>query len=631
MQCPRNAFPYNGTLCSCNPGHVLDAARRSCSLLAEWGPIEVDSGVDHKSAPFPRTGTVFASDSIRKLTQSQDVFIEGTLILVLSWLAFCFLARFAPLGDGRSLWFKIRWSISRLDGFFSTSHWLDDQKVVKKRKTELGGTFSTASWILFVGLFAALLYQIISKRAIEVHNVRATNAPELEAFRNDLEFNVTTISSMTCAHLRGLKTVASGNPGFLDYRVAPLSTFASYSCINTTRGPTIVLKCTNCPLTRDNAFISWQFIDLPNDPATAVGFQFNLTARNPENKKHMSFVSGTLRNGSNVGNKRVTYRGPVSNMLQFNIVPRIYRNMDGLSLVQPLFHGFLPGSFFSEVNQLKSSLQNSNDGLINTTLYINFLSSYIVQVENENIMGPVSFLADLGGLFCISIVVFFYMLVQCESRIKRLRNEDSVMQRIRSRRRAQDRWDKLRKYVMFKWDPSVMRDKGNNVRYDGCCLGVSLGTLHKEGPLPTQREKMGQDTVSFSKKGSLPENKTTIMEPTGFQMARLTPIPEKVSSFDTELKNTAPHVKDGEVENNVTMHSTSGDLELPPLPSLEFHASQEVSLSNLQKNIESLYEYNALLREKLIAAELTLRALSKQHFPSTSTSHGSSCTQITKI
>ena len=27
----------------------------------------------------------------------------------------------------------------------------DDQKVVKKRKTELGGMFSTASWILFIG------------------------------------------------------------------------------------------------------------------------------------------------------------------------------------------------------------------------------------------------------------------------------------------------------------------------------------------------------------------------------------------------------------------------------------------------------------------------------------------------
>lgn len=31
----------------------------------------------------------------------------------------------------------------------------DDQKVVCKRKTELGGTFSVASWILFAGLLSA--------------------------------------------------------------------------------------------------------------------------------------------------------------------------------------------------------------------------------------------------------------------------------------------------------------------------------------------------------------------------------------------------------------------------------------------------------------------------------------------
>lgn len=31
----------------------------------------------------------------------------------------------------------------------------DDHKIVTKRKTELGGAFSVASWILFVGLFAA--------------------------------------------------------------------------------------------------------------------------------------------------------------------------------------------------------------------------------------------------------------------------------------------------------------------------------------------------------------------------------------------------------------------------------------------------------------------------------------------
>lgn len=124
MQCPNNSFRYNGTLCACNPGYVFDAARRSCSLFADWGPIQVESGVDYKSVSFPGSSTIFDFDSIKKLTQSQAVFLEATLVLVLSWLVFCFLARFAPLGDGRSFWFQIRWWISRLDICFATRHWL---------------------------------------------------------------------------------------------------------------------------------------------------------------------------------------------------------------------------------------------------------------------------------------------------------------------------------------------------------------------------------------------------------------------------------------------------------------------------------------------------------------------------
>ncbi|MCD7470898.1 hypothetical protein HAX54_011100 [Datura stramonium] len=63
-------------------------------------------------------------DSIRRLTQSQAVFLEATLIMLLSWFCFCFFARCAPLGDGRSIWFKIRWWISRLDICFASRHWL---------------------------------------------------------------------------------------------------------------------------------------------------------------------------------------------------------------------------------------------------------------------------------------------------------------------------------------------------------------------------------------------------------------------------------------------------------------------------------------------------------------------------
>lgn len=232
-----------------------------------------------------------------------------------------------------------------------------------------------------------------------MHSVVAANAPDLTSFSNDMEFNITTISTMSCANIQNLGTLIMGKPGFLDFRTAPLSTFANFSCQNTTNGPMVTLKCSNCQLIRDNFYTSWQFIDLPNVPASAVGFEFNLTSRDPLNERHMGFVSGILKKGKNMNAEFVTFRGNDPNILQFNLFPKIYRNKNDLKLIQPLLHEFLPGSSFGEINQLRASLQNPSDGLVNITLDANLLSSYIVEIDNQNILGP-------GELFTMIIVAY---------------------------------------------------------------------------------------------------------------------------------------------------------------------------------------------------------------------------------
>ncbi|EHA8586996.1 hypothetical protein COCNU_scaffold001272G000020 [Cocos nucifera] len=544
MSCPAKAFHYNGTLCACEPGYYY-MANGNCVLFevpGGGGNWEVNSGI----APEPTfLTTVLPLENIKRFTQSQAVLLEATLVVLILWLAFCLAIRFGKVDGGKSIWFRLRWWISRLDFFFDTKHWLmkylrmvwegmsasagfaasflgmrwmlepltdlptdfmpekgrgkyqesskrvkitapsstapsgavatseaaesaevprpsevlliaginvaggvdkfaeawicqqnlnnlklpneewplllilvvltagsDDQKVVVKRKTELGGTFSVASWMLFVGLLSALLYQVITKRSIEVHRVRPANAPDLLSFVNDLEFNVTTISSMSCSQLRGLDTLVIGTPGFIDYRVFPLSTYVSYNCQNTSRGPTISLKCNSGQIPRRNHYISWQFVDLPNDPATAVGFQFNLTAKDHGDDRHVSFVSGTMKSESNTDDKLKTFRGPDLNILKIHLFPQAYHNKHNLKLIQPLIHDFIPGSSFSEASDLQVSLQTPKDGLINTTLYISYLSDYIVEIDNENVTGPVSFLADVGGLYAISLAIFLYLLLQ---------------------------------------------------------------------------------------------------------------------------------------------------------------------------------------------------------------------------
>ncbi|XWS65115.1 hypothetical protein CRYUN_Cryun05aG0063000 [Craigia yunnanensis] len=507
--CPKNSILYNGSHCACQVGNFLNLTANSCTTYGGSSDIQTDSGIDYYAVSFPEN--IFSFDSIKKFTQSQAVFLEATLVMLLSWLVFCFFLRFTKLGDGRNVWFKIRWWISRLDVCFATRHWLDDQKLVVKRKTELGGTFSIASWILFTGLFAALLYQIIAKRTIEVHNVKATNAPDLASFRNDMEFNMTTVSSMSCSNLRRPTTLLTGSSGFIDGKVFPISNFLNFSCYNTSLGPTITLKCSNCRLSQDYMSISWQFVDLPNSPASAVGFQFNVTAKDHTRRGHVSFVSGTLKNGSNFDNSPVTFRGVDTSMLIFNLFPRIYRSANDLRLIQPLFHEFVPGSILRETSQLRTSLESANDGQINTTLYINYLSSYIIEIENQNIIGAVGFLADLGGLYCISMGIFLYLLVQCEFRIKRLRNEDSILRKIRNRRKAQEHWDKVRKYVMYTWGSSRL-DVDNHSKKESGCDRFIIPLAHGNGSIcgggsSRKRRQLSNMGTSFSKQVSLPSEK----------------------------------------------------------------------------------------------------------------------------
>lgn len=494
-----------------------------------------------------------------------------------------------------------------------------------KRKTELGGTFSVATLILFIGLFAALLYQILTRRTVEVHNLRPTNAPDLRSFVNDMEFNITTISSMSCSHLRGLGSLVTGSPGSIDHRVSPLSVFANYSCQNTSMGPTITLKCSSCWVPQDNFYISWKFVDLPNDPATAVGFQFNLSTKKHGDNKHVSFVTGKLKSGSNIDDRPYTFRGPDVNILKFHLFPRIYRNFHNLSLIQPLFHEFLPGSLFFERSKLQASLQNSDDGLINSTLHIKFISDYIIEVTNENVLGPVGFLADVGGLYAVSIAFFLCCLLQCENRIKKLRNEDRVLRNIRSRKRAQLHWEKLRKYVMYTWDCNQLEEDkfATKQRSQHGVMIESIrgiGTLHKR----KQRSKR-LDSISFDKQSSSIVETNVMPKVAQTEMVKSC-LPESTSNLERKLSYAEGENVSGneivasEMKGDKAYSSSSykGDISqheavindgnpVPPVP--EFTIAEGTDISDVQKSLQNLYEYNVNLRERFITVQSMLEDL----------------------
>ena len=213
---------------------------------------------------------------------------------------------------------------------------------------------------------------------------------------------------MSCAQAVAPSTIAMGTPGFMDFRVQPLSTLLTYSCQNTSDGPSITLKCNGCRIPPRDHYVSWQFVDLPRQPAAAVGFQFNLTAKQHGDNSDVSFVSGTISSNNFVDDKLKTFRGRDSNVLKIQLFPQIYNNHHGLRLLQPLLQDFTQGSTFSDVNSLNASLQNPSDGLINTTLYISYLSDYIVEISNENVLGPGEHLMkpNITLLLCIYCIIY---------------------------------------------------------------------------------------------------------------------------------------------------------------------------------------------------------------------------------
>lgn len=342
----------------------------------------------------------------------------------------------------------------------------------------------------------------------------------------------------------------------------------------------------------------------------------------------MSFVSGKLKSDSIVDDKPYTFRGSDVNILKFHLFPRIYRNFNNLSLIQPLFHEFVPGSSFFDTSMLQASLQSSKDGLINTTMHVNFISDYIIEINNESILGPVSFLADLGGLYAVSFIIFLFLLLQCERRVKKLRNEDSVLRNIRSRKHAQLRWDKLRKYVMYTWGCELLEDEGKvttkqlsrrSMRTDSLC---GIGSLHK------RKQLNRTDSISFEKKNNVGVEMNII--PAAAQSQRVKScLPESTTSSGRNFpySDGGEHVlghalrsigEEGHKPNSSSSYkadiSQSQEVlpdndRYPLAPVPEFTIDRGADIADMKKNLQNLYDYNVYLRERFMTVQSLLEDL----------------------
>ncbi|KAE8711574.1 hypothetical protein F3Y22_tig00110283pilonHSYRG00019 [Hibiscus syriacus] len=154
----------------------------------------------------------------------------------------------------------------------------------------------------------------------------------------------------------------------------------------------------------------------------------------------------------------------------------------------------------------------------------------------------------------------------CEFRIKWLRNEDSILRNIRSRRKAQEHWDKVRNYIMYTWN----------------CRTLDVDDHSKTEPVVViscfRRSMVMDQFVEDRIKHCIGSNDGVAVQHQAFPVG--------------------------------------GDI-IPPPPRLELKSGSEIELSDIQKNFQRLYDYNVMLREEFIASQTLLRDLTAKTPPGT--------------
>lgn len=203
------------------------------------------------------------------------------------------------------------------------------------------------------------------------------------------------------------------------------------------------------------------------------------------------------------------------------------------------------------------------------------------------------------------------------------------MRKVRSRRKAQERWDKLRKYVMYTYAPNQLEEE-YDMRNDGCCTGIKMDSLHRKSSSIRGRGNRRLDTISFSRKVGLRSEKRATPEKIDTRSGtRFSPEPPADLQKSTHPKEerfqenaVPPNTKCSkpediiapDVENalQVPAFHAADDITIPPPPPLKLQAADHISMTNLQKDLQNLYEYNMMLREKLIAAQSMLHSLANK-------------------
>lgn len=305
------------------------------------------SGVENATSKVePSMGTLPILSGLS--SAAPTTFVWTTFALAGLWLLLTIplLVRAPKSGIG----YRIRQVLASWDRRFSLRHWVDDQKCVVRRSTELGGILSVASWILFTGLASSLAYEAISSNTTTIQYMIPATRHDITTFRNDIEINVTTVGQLQCSQIVGSNLSLTSDSGYT--LKASTEDFGKAVCLDTLKGPLLRLSCKSCIITSDKYLFTWEFQDQLNANLTASAVGFIINASATAFMPHKSTLTVALPGGYN-GSSTIaaTLRGSDWNIIGLNFVPRTFKSKGNPKVIQIAFHMFTPGSHVVDIKK----------------------------------------------------------------------------------------------------------------------------------------------------------------------------------------------------------------------------------------------------------------------------------------
>ena len=400
-------FELAGGACACAAGRVWSAALAACAAA----PSAAANGSWFEAEVVPP----LKDPPLQSRNAGEAVVLQGTLTLMSLWLALTLALRFAPL---RGKWLRARFIVSQCDLLFHSHHWVDPQKVLAKRRTELGGAFTIAVWISFIGFALGTLYEQVAVESPVSKSVRDTTFADIQQWTVSLDAHAVPLGGGTsCGQLVGASV--SG----LSADAADAS--STWGCEDTDAGALVSFACERCTLTRTAARISLSFA---GEGVQADGVEWEVCSPAPLGHR----IACTR--GAEHSDRPLAGDEPTE--ISTRLVPEVI---------------YASGELAEQLYQLRLSevapAVGGAAGAFSVDLIVELESDWLIlRTKDSSTDGFVTFLSKLGGLWTLCLTVFMLVLTQSEVHIHKLRYDDKLLIGLERQRRTVQKWE----YVVGK-------------------------------------------------------------------------------------------------------------------------------------------------------------------------------------